>query len=68
MHKLTITDHSGDFRETKSLMFRTEEGAKGYAAKKGDFYGMHSYELNGKLHIAGTDASLAEEPVSGVAA
>lgn len=65
MHELTITDLSGDFREATTLLFRTEEGAKGYAAKLGDFYGMHRYELDGRHHTPGTDSSLAVEPVSG---
>ena len=68
LHTLTMTDHSGDSRETKTLLFRTEAGAKGYAAKRGDFYGMRRYQLNGRLHVPGTDTSLAEEPVEGGAA
>ncbi len=63
-HRLTVCDLSGDIRDWQTLLFRTEAGAKGYAASRGCFYGMHQYKLNGR-QIHPDDAFLehAERPV-----
>lgn len=63
-HRLTITDLSGDRRDTDTLLFRTPEGARGYAARRGDYFGMRRYALDGRDIAPNAAATpLAEEPV-----
>ena len=61
-HTLTITDLSSDSRDETHLLFATPEGAKGYAARRGDMGGYLRYALDG-FSFTGGDPALARDPV-----
>ena len=65
LHTLEIIDLSGSFRDQQTLLFRTEQGALGWAARRGTMYGTIEYTLNGK-RATPTDASEAEQPAGNV--
>ena len=62
-HALAVHDLSADLSDVTTLLFRTEAGARGYAARKGSLYGMRQFRLDGfRLALDPADAEFAEEP------
>ena len=61
-HTLTTTDLTCDLKDETHLLFRTESGARGYAARKGTLGGMLQYQLDGRRFIpTGDDLPHREE-------
>ena len=67
LHALEIFDMSGDITDRETLLFRTERGARGWAARVGTLHGYRSFKLNGKsIGIDQDDAPFAEDTVGSI--